>query len=137
MRDLSKAVKQICKDEGFRSKVYKCSNGIDTFGHGLTWITEEESLHIVTTGRAPRFERELLATFSWYVEMPDEVKDVMLNMAFQMGVNGMTKFRKAMAHLSERNWVEASEEMLDSKWARSDSPSRAQRNAKIVRECNG
>ena len=32
-------ITRIAINEGFRSKVYKCSEGVDTFGHGLTYIT--------------------------------------------------------------------------------------------------
>ena len=41
-------IDDIKKHEGFSPVVYKCTAGVDTFGHGLTWITEEESLEILS-----------------------------------------------------------------------------------------
>ena len=54
-------------------------------------------------------------------------------MCFQMGFSGFCKFKKAISAMKEKNWKGASEEMLDSLWARQTS-NRANRLATIVRE---
>ena len=51
-----------------------------------------------------------------------------------MGVKGWSKFKKANKYLSERNWVKASEEMLDSKWAKEQTPKRARLLAETVKQ---
>ena len=48
MPDFKELIERIASNEGFRSKVYKCSEGVDTIGHGFTWLSEEESLHILS-----------------------------------------------------------------------------------------
>ena len=48
MPDFKALIERIAENEGFPKdgRVYKCSEGVDTFGHGFTYITEEESLNI-------------------------------------------------------------------------------------------
>ena len=51
-KDLKDETDNILSEEGFESAVYLDSMGIGTIGHGLTWMTEEESSNIVYK-RAP------------------------------------------------------------------------------------
>jgi len=132
MPDFKALIERIAKNEGFRSKVYKCSEGVDTFGHGLTYITEEESLHIVA-GRVPKKHLKLLDKLDWYKDLPPMVKEVLIEMTYQMGTSGMLKFKKMIANMKEKNWKGAATEMLDSRWAK-QTPNRANRLADIVRE---
>ena len=64
--------------------------------------------------------------------MPQEVQAVVLNMCYQLGVTGVSKFRKAISALQEGDWQEAADEMLDSLWAR-QTPNRATELSNIVR----
>ena len=126
-------IERIASNEGFRSKPYRCSNNVLTFGHGLTWLTEEESL-VILSNRISDLHIRLGQNFDWYDNLPPEIKSVVVECTFQMGVNGFSKFKKAIACMKEKDWKGAADEMLDSKWAKSDSPNRAKRLADIVRE---
>ena len=130
--DFKALIERIGVNEGFRSKPYQCSEGVWTIGHGLTWITEEESLSILS-GRISQLHLKLLDDLDWYEGMPPEIKGVIIEMCFQMGFAGFCKFKKAIAHMKDINWKDAATEMLDSKWAK-QTPSRANRLADIVRE---
>ena len=132
MPDFKALIERIAENEGFRSKVYKCSEGVDTFGHGLTYITEEESLHIVA-GRVPKKHLKLLDKLDWYKELPPMVQGVIIVMTYQIGTSGMLKFKKMIANMKEKDWAGASEEMKDSLWYR-QTPGRCERLAQIVRE---
>ena len=132
MPDFKALIERIAENEGFRSKVYKCSEGVDTFGHGLTYITEEESLHIVA-GRVPKKHLKLLDKLDWYKDLPPEIQGVIIEMCFQMGTTGMLKFKKMIANMKDRNWKGAADEMLDSLWAR-QTPISANRLSEIVKE---
>lgn len=44
-------------------------------------------------------------------------KNVLVEMAFNMGVSGLLSFKNMLNSLREGNYSEASKEMLDSKWA--------------------
>ena len=132
MPDFKALIERIGVNEGFRSKPYQCSEGVWTIGHGLTWITEEESLHILTS-RISQLHLKLLDDLDWYKDMPPEVQGVIIEMCYQMGFTGFTKFKKAIVHMKEREWQLAAHEMLDSRWAKQTS-NRANQLADIVRE---
>ena len=132
MPDFKVLIKRIGVNEGFRSKPYQCSEGVWTIGHGLTWLTEEESLHILT-GRISQLHLKLLDDLDWYKDMPPEVQGVVIEMCYQMGFTGFCKFKKAISNMIDKNWKEAATEMLDSRWAKQTS-NRANRLADIVRE---
>ena len=130
--DFKALIERIGVNEGFRSKPYQCSEGVWTIGHGMTWITEGESLSILS-GRISQLHLKLLDDLDWYKDMPPEVKGVIIEMCYQMGFTGFCKFKKAIAAMKEHDWKDASIEMLDSKWAKQTS-NRANQLADIVRE---
>ena len=132
MPDFKALIERIGVNEGFRSKPYQCSENVWTIGHGLTWLTEEESLHILT-GRISQLHLKLLDDLDWYKDMPPEVQGILIEMVYQIGFSGVMKFRKMIANMQGKNWKGAADEMLDSLWAR-QTPSRANRLADIVRE---
>lgn len=65
--------------------------------------------------------------------MPPEVQGVIIEMCYQIGFTGVMKFKKMIANMKDINWKGASDEMLDSLWAK-QTPERANRLADIVRE---
>ena len=132
MPDFKALIERIAKNEGFRDKVYKCSEGVDTIGHGLTYLTEEESLHILT-GRISQLHLKLLDSPDCYKDLPPEIQGVIIEMCFQMGVSGTLQFKRMISHLKEKEFQLAANEMLDSLWAR-QTPGRARRLSEIVRE---
>ena len=130
--DFKSLVKRIGANEGFERTPYQCTMGVWTIGHGFTWITEEESLHILA-GRVSELHLELGNKWVWYDGLPPEIKGVVIEMCFQLGVFGFSKFKKAIAHMIDKEWQLAADEMLDSKW-RKQTPNRANRLATIVRD---
>ena len=125
-------VKQIREDEGFESKPYQDHLGNWTFGIGFTFITEEESVAVLKL-RLSAILASLNAQLHWYADLPIEVKNIMLNMAYQLGVSGLLGFTKTMVLLKNERWVAAADEMLDSKWAR-QTPERANRLSDRLRK---
>ena len=51
-----------------------------------------------------------------------------------MGAEGLLGFRRMLTALAVGDYQGAAMEMLDSKWARSDSSSRAERLVRMMRE---
>ena len=132
MPDFKTLIERIGVNEGFRSKPYQCSEGVWTIGHGLTWLTEEESLHILT-GRISQLHLKLLDDLDWYKDMPPEIQGILIEMVYQIGYSGVMKFKKMIANMIDKDWKGAATEMLDSLWAK-QTPNRANRLADIVRE---
>jgi GH24 family phage-related lysozyme (muramidase) len=50
--------------------------------------------------------------------LPEEVRLIVANMMFNMGINRLGMFKRLLAAIEDRNWKEAAVEMADSKWAR-------------------
>tara|TARA_Y100001973_G_C5209214_1_gene344204 strand:- start:226 stop:657 length:432 start_codon:yes stop_codon:yes gene_type:complete len=127
----------IKKNEGYEPKVYKDHLGFDTIGVGFK-VSElhldEDVCDIIGVRKLNDIQAQLIATFPWYPEMPQVIRMIMIECSYQMGVKGWSKFKKANKYLSERNWVKASEEMLDSKWAKEQTPKRARLLAETVKQ---
>jgi lysozyme len=60
-----------------------------------------------------------------FKEADDVRQDVLVEMAYQLGVRGCRSFKRMWAAVERQDWWAAASEMLDSKWAREDSPRRA------------
>jgi len=123
-------VQRVVKEEGFKFKPYKDHLGNWTFGHGLTYITEDESLMLVK--RRLRAIESALVNHKWYLELNRARQDVIVDMSYQMGINGMLGFKKMIAAIKEKDYEKAAIEMLDSRYAK-QTPNRANRNANIMK----
>ncbi len=121
-------LEKVLRHEGFREKVYYDSEGIATIGHGLTYLTEEESEEIVRI-RLENLRARLLSAHP----IPFEVVDVMAEMCFQLGWNGCHNFKRMWAALETKNYEQAANEMLDSKWHK-QTKGRCEELASIIRE---
>ena len=133
MKDLLEKIKH---HEGFVEHVYDDSLGIPTIGYGFAikdLILDEDIAEEILIRKLEKLKRNANSRFKWLEDMPVEVQEVVVNMCYQLGVTGVSKFKKAISAMQERDWITASEEMLDSKWAK-QTANRANRLADIVRE---
>ena len=64
-------------------------------------------------------------------DLPQHVGEVILEMVFQLGTTGVSKFKKFWKALRVKDWKKASEEMNDSRW-HSQTPRRCESLAEIV-----
>ena len=132
MKDLLESIKH---HEGFVEHVYDDSLGIPTIGYGFAikdLILDEDIAEDILMRKLEKLKRNANSRFQWLEDMPQEVQAVVLNMCYQLGVTGVSKFRKAISALQEGDWSEAADEMLDSLWAR-QTPNRAKELSDIVR----
>ena len=65
--------------------------------------------------------------------MPPQIQDVIMEMCYQLGVTGFSKFKKTILFLQNKQFHDASQEMLDSHWAR-QTPKRAKELSNRVKE---
>jgi len=66
---------------------------------------------------------------------PVPAQEVCIDCAFQMGITGWMNFRRTRALMEMGAWLEASEEILRSKYATIDTPNRAARNSRKLALC--
>jgi len=124
------ALSLILQEEGFRSKPYEDTLGVITFGHGLTYITEEESKAIVAD-RILDINIRFTEAFSWYSKLSLAKQGVLISMVYQLGWYGFSGFKKMIKALSKGDFEEAAKEGLDSRWAK-QTPERAKRAMEIL-----
>ena len=139
--DRTKLIEKLIEHEGLVLQVYKDSLGIDTIGIGRNLedrgITKEEldALDIpnmdviyehgindidavyLATNDVQIVESELLAAHPCVAELDSVRQLVLVDMAFNMGVPRLRKFKKMWAAIHDNDYMTAAKEMLDSKWA--------------------
>jgi len=128
-------IDNIKKSEGFRSTVYKCTEGHDTIGYGFAIKDLVLTEHIATrilNAKLVELKLRVQQKFPFIVDLPDEVQNVVIEMCYQMGVSGFSKFKKTISLLESKEFLSASKEMLDSRWAK-QTPNRAKKLSDIVK----
>ena len=139
MRDLDNLKEMIAKHEGYEPRVYKCTNGYDTIGYGFAikdLYMDKEVADLILDQKIQQMLKRILSDEdwgNWFPEKPQKIQEVLINMIFQIGFSGVRKFKKTIQYKKDDNFLLASEEMLDSKWAKSDSPNRAKELSEIVK----
>lgn len=68
----------------------------------------------------------------WFARLDGPRQVAIVDMAFQMGVEGVKEFRQTIAHLEAQDWGGAADAMLQSDWA-NQTPTRAAEDAHIIR----
>ena len=132
-------IKQIKKHEGFSSTVYQCTEGYDTIGYGFAvkdLYLSKEICNKILKQKISELKLKISQKFDWFTDSPDQVQDVVINMCYQLGINGFSKFKKTIYYLETEQYEEASEEMLDSLWAR-QTPNRAKELSDEIKYING
>jgi len=132
MNDLLKTIKH---HEGFRSRVYKCTQGYDTIGYGFAikdLEMDEDIAEEILIRKVEKLIKRVRAKFSWLDSVPPAVQGVLVNMSYQMGLSNVCKFKKALHAMQMLQWKIAADEMLDSRWAK-QTPNRAKELSDIIR----
>ena len=145
MMNLEQLRMQLEYDEGCEYEVYLDHLGLPTFGIGHL-VTENDEEYGCEVGTAVAEDRvrevfeddiqitidECMRLYDNWTDLPDEVQLIIANMMFNMGRPRLSGFKKFNAAIANKEWEEASEEMIDSKWYRQVT-SRAERLVKRMR----
>lgn len=128
-------MEQIREHEGFRGMPYEDSLGKPTIGVGtLLPLSEDESM-LVALCRAHDGMGELWRALGRIgIEqdrLPDPVRGVLTEMAFQLGVPRLMGFKRMLAAIREARWDDAAAEARDSRW-HAQTPVRAEHVAKVL-----
>ena len=109
------------KHEGLRLTVYIDSVGKATIGIGRNLvdrgISREEAYYMLYND-INYFRSELQKKLPWFDSQPDDVKTVMIDMAFNLGIYGFLNFKNTLKHIQNKEYKLASEDMLNSLWAK-------------------
>ena len=121
-------------DEGIRLKPYLCPAGKTTIGVGRNLddvgSTEAEAMTLLDDDIS-RVNAQIAQALPGL--QGNNVQRAVGNMIFQMGLNGVLKFKKMLAALQVKDYATARREALDSAWAK-QTPQRAKRVTDLMKE---
>ncbi len=131
---------QLIEHEGIRLQPYRDSEGYLTIGVGRLidpelggGITEEEAMYLLDND-VRRMTDELTRSHPVVATLSPARRDVLINMAFNMGVPRLSKFTRTWAFIRAADYDMAAVEMLDSLWARRQVGGRAVELSNIMRD---
>ena len=142
--NMDRLLESVKKHEGYRNKVYLDTLGKRTVGVGHLCVEdfweddkeyEEKFLMEILQKdlqEAIRGARSLMEEHGC-ADIDDQAEEILIEMVFQLGMTGVSKFKKMWKALAEKNYIGASYEMLDSRWSK-QTPNRAKAMAKTMKE---
>jgi len=131
MMNLDQLRMELEYDEGCKYEIYLDHLGLPTFGIGHL-VTEDDPEHGQEVGTAVSeervievFEKDVQVTIDeckklyddWF-DLPEEAQLIIANMMFNMGRPRLSQFKGMKAGVDARDWNQAADEMVDSKWYR-------------------
>lgn len=130
---------ELLRDEGKVNHAYKDSLGYWTIGIGRLidkrkggQLTDEECLYLLNND-IDRKAKELYKALPWLKNQPEEIQRALMNMAFQLGVGGLLKFKRTLGLIKDLRYNDAADNALKSLWAR-QTPNRAKRVTNLIRQ---
>ena len=116
-------------DEGVKNEIYLDHLGLPTCGIGHL-ITEDDPEHGLEVGTHIDDERvnelfdqdvqvtldECRLLYEDFDDLPEEAQQIIANMMFNMGRPRLSKFKKMKEAVDNRDWIEAGNQMMDSRW---------------------
>lgn len=123
------------KHEGFRDCVYTDTTGHLTIGYGHNLEARPISQNagsLILDDDMLWFLQKLDHHLDFFRDLDDARKSVLVDMAYNLGLNGLLQFDKMLNALREKDYSKAADEMLNSKWA-IEVGERAEDNAYIIR----
>ena len=109
----------LIRHEGLRLKPYRDTEGVLTIGVGPN--LEEGISHDIAMAMLDEdianHTQELERAHPVVKRLDPVRRDVLINMAFNLGVSRLSGFRRMWAAIHAEAWDRAADEMLDSKWA--------------------
>lgn len=135
-------IEKIIFEEGDSPRIYECTRGKLTIGAGINLEAQEMPeevrnfwLRMIVEDIVQELNRRLYLSNNIACTNNRQVFIVLVDMAYQMGLDGLFKFTKMLAALKTKNYKLGAKELLASNYA-TQTPNRARRNADILLNIN-
>ena len=116
-------IQTVKEHEGYSSCVYQDSLGYFTIGYGKMvdkrkngGLTESQASYILNDEL--QSARASLQSFQWFNAMDEVRQDVIVELCFNIGLQGVLKFHNMIAAITAKDYATASNCLLDSLWCR-------------------
>ena len=134
--NMDRLLASVKKHERYRNKVYLDTLGKRTVGVGHLCVEDfwEDDKEYEEKFLMTILEHDLQSAIKGAQDLMSEngctdideiAEELIIEMVFQLGKTGVSKFRNMWKHLSALEYSSAASEMLDSRWAK-QTPNRAQ-----------
>ena len=126
---------ELIRDEGLRLRLYKDTVGKITIGIGRNLddvgISKDEA-YLMLDNDIQRTSDSLDKNLPWWKTLDEVRQRVILNMAYNLGINSLLGFKNTLAAIQAGRYNDAADGMLASKWA-TQVGARATRLADMMR----
>lgn len=110
----------LVRHEGLKLKTYRCTAGKLSIGVGRNLddvgISETEAM-VLLENDINGVVRDLDRAIPWWAGLDDARREVLANMAFNLGLPTLLTFRNTLAAIKDGRYKEAAALMLQSRWA--------------------
>jgi lysozyme len=131
---LHSIVEQLIKHEGIRYKPYRDTVGKLTIGVGRNLddvgLSDDEVQYLLIND-IKKVQDQLNQKLPWWSQLNPVRQKVLLDMAFNMGIDGLLGFKNTLGMIQRGDYAGAAQGMLASKWAKKVGK-RAERLAKMM-----
>ncbi len=146
--DVTQVYEEIAADEGKILHCYMCSENFKTVGIGHKVLPNDPESNLPVHGAYDDVPEEegiteercyelfqndvqiaidgCSAIYANWENLPQEMRHILVNMCFQIGQGGLSKFENMNSAVEQEAWGMVSLEMMDSRWAQ-QTPERAAR----------
>lgn len=121
-------------EEGFRSQLYYCTANKPTIGYGFNLENgiPKKIADLWLDYLLEELDRDVRKAFPNFSNYPFSVQEALMDMAYNMGLSKLLKFKKTLRLIDEGNYLQAGKELLNSQYAK-DVPNRALRNSRLIK----
>lgn len=130
--------KQLRRDEGVVSHVYLDHLGYQTIGVGFLVDKRrgggipDDVIDFWLDYEIEQRRNALKTMLPFFNALDAARQDALINMAYQLGVNGLLNFKRTLHYMQRGDYELAAKEALNSNWAK-QTPERAARIAKQIK----
>jgi len=122
------------RHEGKRNFPYLCTAGKTTIGIGRNLTDRgisDYEIQIMFDADVNYFISSLVKNYPWFESLSENRQVALIDLAFNIGIKGFHGFKRMRMSLQQGKWIEASIQLLDSKYAK-QVPRRANELARII-----
>lgn len=134
----AKLTARLMIEEGVIPHAYPDSHGYLTIGVGRLidkrkggGLSRDEIQYLLNNDMREK-EKAVLYNIPWAANLDEARFCVLVMMAFQLGIDGLLKFKNTLAKTKAGDYAGAADSMLKSLWAK-QTPARAKRTAMMMR----
>lgn len=139
--NFSKLKAQLISDEGKVAHAYQDHLGYWTIGVGRLIDPKrggqlsDDEIDLLLVNDINKKYKELIKALPWVTSLDEVRQSALVNMSFQLGVQGLLKFKNSLALIQTKQYKTAAANLLMSLWAK-QTPQRAKRIAAQIETGN-